>query len=250
MKQTGRSRGRLCVRFGGVVFLLLAGGQAQAASLDPLQSTPVVQPEVGKAPPLERWAGRQVVLGEQSFTLVGTVDTRAESYVLADVRRYPDRYVLTQYTCRVDLAEVAGVSAEMSDASAQSVPAVTIEIPRAEDGTLKPVRWVADWGRSDLDGDGYPGLTVASGAPFCGGDLYLSSRTTTKAFVFERDRALEASVDVTVEQSIMDTSNVCLDLATSDSTESVTGRVKYVPVKNSATCASLLREGWPVAAPL
>ena len=60
------------------------------------------------------------------------MDTRTESFVIADVRRYPDRYLLTQYTCRVDMGEVAGVSATITDASAQATPAVTFEIPRGD----------------------------------------------------------------------------------------------------------------------
>lgn len=230
--------------------MVLIADSARGEALDAVEKPPAAGTDGSHAVALERWAGRQVVLGEQDLTLLGTVDTRAESFILADVRRHPDRYVLTQYTCRVDLAEVAGVSARMSDPAAQAVPPVTIEIPRKPDGTPEPVSWVVDWGSTDHDGDGNRGVTVSVGAPLCGGELYLSSRTTTKAYVFERDAALEASVDVTVEQTIFDTSNVCLDLATSDSVEQVSGRVKYVPVSKSETCSSLLRKGWPVPPPL
>lgn len=255
MKQNWVSNVVWSVPFGLALILILLAADAGAADVLDLSSIRAsslrnASTRSHRYVPLERWAGRQVVLGEQDFTLVGTVDTRAESFVIADVRRYPDRYVMTQYTCRVDMAEVAGVSAKMTDATAQSTPPVTIEIPRDRRGRLAPVTWVSDWGDSDLDGDGERGATVAIGAPLCGGDLYLSSRTTTKAYPFERDAALEASVDVTVEQRILDTSNLCLDLATSDSREQVSGRVKYLPVAKHETCASLLRKGWPVSAPL
>lgn len=235
--------------FALIAILLVADpaqGESLAPSLEPVSRASRNTPSV----PLERWAGRQVVLGEQSITFVGTVETRAESFVIADVRRYPDRYVMTQYTCRVNLAEVAGVRAKIADGTAQSVPPVTFEVPRSADGSLAPVSWVTDWGEADHDGDGNRGVTVEVGAPLCGGYLYLSSRTTTKSYMFERKQALEASLDVTVEQRIFDTSNICLDVATSDTVEQVSGRVTYAPVARSETCASLLRKGWPVAAPI
>ncbi|MEM6730901.1 MAG: hypothetical protein AAF658_05060 [Myxococcota bacterium] len=205
---------------------------------------------VRDAPPLERWAGHQVVLGSQDLALLGAIDTRAESFVIADVRRYPDKLVMTQYTCRVAMAEAAGVQASMKDTTARTLPPVKIEIPVGDAGGYRPSTWVSEWGSADFDGDGEDGVTVEVDAPLCGGSLYLSSRTTTKALVNPYQKAIEAFIDVRVEQEILDTSNICLDLATSDSIEEVAGRVRYAPVASSSTCDSLFRQGWPVLVPL
>lgn len=197
----------------------------------------------------ERWAGHQRVEGQRSLTLLGDIETRTDSFVLADVRREGDKVYLTQRTCRVAIAKAAGVKATISDTTARRLPPVSIELQRAGERRYRPASWVSRWDASDHDGDGEAGVTVKVDAPLCGGSLYVSSVTTTRAMVQPFAEAIEAWVDVTVEQTILDTSNVCLDLTASDTVERVTGRVQYVPVDADASCESLVRSGWPVTLP-
>lgn len=196
-----------------------------------------------------RWAGFQRVVGYKDLVFLGKVDTQTDSFLLADVQEEDGRLVLTQRTCRVNIAEVAGVQASIEDRAAQRLPQVVIEFEKAVGGSFKPASWVSRWGQNDDDGDGEAGVTIEVDAPLCGGSLRVASTTTTEAQARRVADAIEASVDVTVEQSILETSNFCLDLTASDTVEQVHGKVLYVPVPSSATCASLLGRGWPVTPP-
>lgn len=243
-----------CDRSLGVLFVfctgLCASSGASIASAKTLgtpsrSGRPSRTPQAGT----ERWAGHQRVEGQRNLTLLGNIETRTDSYVLADVRREGDRVYLTQRTCRVSIAKAAGVQASISDATARRLPPVSIELQRIGDRRYRPASWVSRWDASDHDGDGEAGVTVTVDAPLCGGSLYVSSVTTTRAMVQPYADAIEAWVDVMVEQTILDTSNVCLDLTASDTVERVTGRVQYVAVDTDASCESLVRSGWPVTLP-
>lgn len=198
---------------------------------------------------VERWAGHQVVLGRQDLTLAGEVETRTDSFVIADVRRQGARYRLTQYTCRVAIAQVAGVQAELSDAAVRSLPPATIELERRADGAFRAASWTTVWDDRDHEGDGNAGVTVSIDAPLCGGSLYISTVTTTNARFLPFEAGADGEVDVTVSQRILDTSNWCLDVATADSVERVRGRVRYAPIAQEATCDQLFADGWPVFVP-
>ncbi|MEO1171650.1 MAG: hypothetical protein AAFX94_06320 [Myxococcota bacterium] len=198
---------------------------------------------------VERWAGHQVVLGLQDLTLVGEVETRTESFVIADVRRRGDDYRLTQYTCRVAISPVAGVQAELTDAAVRALPPATIEFRRENGEPVAPVAWTTVWDDSDHDQDGNAGVTVSVDAPLCGGSIYISTVTDTNARLLPYSSGIEGAVDVQVSQKILGTSNWCLDVATGDSVEKVQGRVRYAPIDASATCDQLFRSGWPVFVP-
>lgn len=223
----------------GLVVLLFAG-------LMPSQARAAVTTEWRI---VERWAGHQVVSGRKDLSVLGEVETRTESFLIADVSRRGDDYRLTQYTCRVAMSPVNGVQAKIADRAVRSLPPATIEFSSRPGGQFSPSRWNTGWGVADYDRDGRQGLTVTVDAPLCGGALYISSTTQTDAQWEAYDAGLEANLEVSVEQDILDTSNWCLDLATSDTTETVVGKVRYLPVSKESTCDRLFSSGWPVLVP-
>lgn len=192
------------------------------------------------------WAGHQVVEGEKKVPVLGTLETRMDTYTLARVRRSGEGFVVEQTACRVTFKKVAGTKIKMS----------TKHLPRTqtrfrlddESGSVVGGSVVA-WGKRDIDEDGHPGMAIEVDAPMCGGTLHVanSSKTRARGRLDGRD-GMRGTVDVVVEQEVLDAEGGCLSRMAKDSTERNTGRFAFTRVDASATCSSLAAGGWPVRA--
>lgn len=187
------------------------------------------------------WAGRQVVRGQVVVPMLGALDTRVESLVLARVIHRDGRLVLEQRACQVRFAEVAGVGTRMSDAALQALPPERIEYVLAGNGGAAALPWTSGWDAEDHDEDTHPGISVDVVAPLCGGQVHVSSETTTEAIGRLTDGGFEAKLKVRVRQVIHGASNACLALMSSDSEQEMVGRVRYRPVPADTTCGELER---------
>lgn len=194
------------------------------------------------------WAGHQVVWGKRKIPVLGERETRTETFVLARVHRDGDDLVLAQGACRVIVGDVAGVRTRIAAASARRLPVVRFRLEGGAAGTDWRGRWRSGWDARDWDGDGRPGLSVEVDAPLCGGSVYVATESESRAEATPYDAAIRGRITVTVHQRVLGASNVCLELAGSDTEEEQRGVFAYRPVPADSTCDSLAEAGWPVRA--
>lgn len=190
----------------------------------------------------ERWAGHQVVRGVKKVPVLGDLETRTDTYILADVTKRADGSIeLMQKACKVKFKKVAGVRVSV-DGPAMPKNKVVFE---PVDGVFKS-RSVVKWGSKDIDNDGHPGATVDVNASICSGSLYVTNKATTTALgKTSRAGTLTGTVFVRVLQEVLDAEGRCLKKSAKDIDESYRGKFSYTKVDEDATCGELL-ESWPV----
>lgn len=199
--------------------------------------------------PLEaptRWAGHIVVQGERHIPLLGDLDPRTDTFVLAEVRPVEGGFEVEQRNCRTVVAPVAGAQVRFLPGVDALLPLARIRFEVAGDG-LVAQGWETGWGEEDVDLDGNPGVTVEVDAPMCGGHVYVASHTRSAASAGQDGEGLRGSLQVTVEQRILGADGACLRLVAQDSLDPMTGVFVYAPVAADATCEALLG-AWPVKA--
>lgn len=201
----------------------------------------------GQAIKTEYWAGHQVVFGTREVPVLGTLETRMDTYVLARVRRSEDEIQVDQRACKVDYSDVGGVKVYVD---ADALPDSRIVFERVSGTPHYTMSGMVNWGDEDLDGDGKPGMRVYVDAPVCSGNLHVSNKTTTNARAFGDDQGTPLYGEVTISnrQKILDADGKCLSAMAKDSYERSKGSFRYVKIKSSDTCSSLLAAGWPVKA--
>src|SRR5690606_9360141 len=98
----------------------LAPPMVGLAAVAPLAASPAAPAPTGVAEIVARlfdepvvWAGHQVVEGEKKIPVLGTLETRMDSYTLARVRRSGAGFVVEQTACRVSFEKVAGTKITM-----------------------------------------------------------------------------------------------------------------------------------------
>lgn len=192
------------------------------------------------------WAGHQVVTGEKKVPVLGTLQTRVDTYTLASVRRSGEGFVVEQTACKVNFKKVAGTKIAMK----------TSRLPRTkmrfvfEGGADEVVGGsVVEWGKEDVDRDGNPGFAVKVDAPMCGGTLHVanSSKTRARGTINGAD-GMRGTVDVVTDQTVLGADGRCLERLAKDSSERQKGKFAYTRVDAGATCKSLLGQSWPVKA--
>ena len=191
------------------------------------------------------WVGHQVTLGRRVLPVLGTVETRSDTWVLALVSRTAGKVELVERACRVRMAEAAGAKVTLADAAVRALPPTRVVYTRrsgAEDWRAGP--WRSGWDAEDHDQDGHPGVSLAVDAPLCGGHLFVASRALSIARASDWQGALRGELKVKLAQTILGAEGACLGLVSSDRDERLLGRVAYLPVRGDATCDSLEREGW------
>lgn len=218
------------------LLVLLLGGAGSPVSADPVSATRDT----------ETWVGHQINRGRREVHLMGTLETRTDTWVVATVRRPDARTVeISERACRVRVAEVAGVQVSMSEAAVRRLPPVLIRYlrdPRSELWHAGP--WRAGWDGSDHDGDGHPGFTIEVDAPLCGGRLHVASEVQSIGRARWIGDALRGELKVKLAQKILGAEGACLSVVSSDSEDRLTGRVAYAKVAPGATCEDLARAGW------
>jgi len=219
-----------------LVTLVPFGAMAQAAAPAEAQA---------ERPAEEWWAGHQVVVGSRKIPLLGELETRSDTFVLARVVREGEAFVLEQRSCKLEIAKVAGVQVAFRDD--MESPTTRIRF-RPEGGRYVAEPWLTAWAEEDVDHDGNPGATVTVDAPICNGLLYVGGRSLTRARAEEHGGTLRGQVLVDVAQKIYGSSSTCLSLMAKDSEDEVRGTFAYAPVPAGSTCQSLLAGVWPVRA--
>lgn len=216
-------------------FLLVTLMQAQTATATP-------------SPPAETWVGHQVVLGTRKVAVLGDLDTRTDSYMIAEVTRTGDRVEMRQHACRVEMASVMGVDVMMSDATVARLPRTRVVL-QVGGGRAQAAPWTSSWGTEDIDADGSPGASVTVDAPMCDGTIYVANSSTTRL----NDNRLDGDgwfgdVAVRVRQRVLGATNGCLLWGKRETDELQSGRFLFRRVAPGTTCASLRGRPWPVRA--
>ena len=195
----------------------------------------------------EYWAGHQVVFGTREVPVLGTLQTRMDTYVIARVRRSESEIQIDERACKVDYVDVGGVKIYVDPAG---LPDSRVVYERVEGTPHYAMSGTLDWGREDVDEDGKPGMRVYIDAPVCSGNLHVSNRTTTIARAFGDDEGtpIRGEVTLNTHQRILDAEGKCLSAVAKDSYERSQGKFRYTKVKANATCSSLLDAGWPTKA--
>lgn len=197
------------------------------------------------APVRELWAGHQIGFGSREIPFKGTVTTRSDSFVLAEVRRTEGRIELVQRACRVLIEPVGGVRVTID---AAAMPRASMRFLLGEQAKSLVADAVLAWDEDDIDDDGNPGMTVTVAAPVCSGELYVTNSSTTHAAGLLEGGRFDGHAWVHVVQHVIDTKGACLSVAARDTNERLQGPFAYVPVPAGTTCEGLLRGGWPVDA--
>lgn len=191
-----------------------------------------------------RWVGHQITRGQRNLPVIGDMQTRSDTWVVAEVVRTPTSIDIVERACRVRVVESPGAQVTMADAAVRQLPPVRTRYTRRPGGGWQAGPWRAGWDAQDHDRDGHPGLTVTVAAPLCGGQLYLASDVLSLARAELQDGALVGELKVKLGQKILGAEGKCLSVLAADSQEKLWGTFAYVPVAADATCESLAREGW------
>ncbi len=190
----------------------------------------------------ETWAGHQVVRGERKVPMIGTLKTKIDTYLVAEVVRDGDELRMTQRACGLRFAKVAGVSIWLN---ASKLPTTKIRLNAGADGELSGSGRTS-WSDEDLDGDGKPGMTVRVEAPLCSGRIYVANDTKTRMKGSQSGEKLEGRVTVDIGQEVLGAETRCLSAMAKSTQEKNTGRFRFVKVDQGATCNDLWKNGWPV----
>jgi len=195
----------------------------------------------------EKWVGHQVVYGKTSVPFMGDKQTRTDSYLLASVTRRGETIELSQLACKVGFKEIAGVKLDIPTDALLRMPKAEICFA-PEKGLLKAIPWQVGWNKTDIDGDGAPGLSVDVDASICSGKIHVASSTRSAAVAKMTENGMMGKISVHVKQKILGSDSVCLKMFSSDSEERQTGGFVYQRVPDNTTCKDLLGRPWPVEA--
>jgi hypothetical protein len=194
----------------------------------------------------EHWAGHQVTWGTREVPVLGTLQTRLDTYVIARVRRQGGTLQIDQRACKVDYTDVGGVKVYID---ANALPDSRIVFEQVEGTPHYAMSGTVNWGEEDIDEDGNPGMRVYVDAPVCSGSLHVTNKTTTSARAFSDDGGpLYGEVTISVRQKILGAEGRCLSAMSEDSFERSKGSFRYTQIKANETCKSLLEAPWPVKA--
>ncbi|PRQ02759.1 hypothetical protein ENSA5_21120 [Enhygromyxa salina] len=221
--------------------------QADPLELHQLAATSGAPAEEQEVVKTEHWAGHQVVFGKRDVPVLGTLETRMDTWVIARVRRTADSIQIDQRACKVNYSDVGGVKVYVD---ADALPDSRIVFEAVEGTPHFTMSGTVNWGEEDIDEDGEPGMRVYVDAGVCSGNLHVTNKTTTSARAFGDDKGtpIYGEVTVSVRQKILGADGKCLAAMAKDSYESSKGSFRYAKIKANETCQSLLDAGWPVSA--
>jgi hypothetical protein len=212
-----------------------------------LLGSPVISAAGDDAPiTTEHWAGHQVTFGTREVPVLGTLETRLDTYVIARVRKQGTTVQIDQRACKVNYGDVGGVKVYVD---ADALPDSRIVFEQVEGTPHFSMSGTVNWGEEDIDEDGNPGMRVYVDAPVCSGNLHVTNKTTTAARAFSDEGGpFYGEVTISVRQKILGAEGRCLSALSEDSYERSKGSFKYTKIKANETCKSLLDAGWPVKA--
>ena len=212
----------------------------QGGSTSPRAAERPVEPEL--------WAGHIVVRGERNLPILGKLEPRTDTWVIARVTEQDGSYYLDQHPCRVGFAPMLGTRISMLPDSGPLLPGVAFRFEPEGDGGLRAELWESGWGEEDIDQDGNPGATVQVRAALCGGDLQMATVSRNRATAEPFGDALRGEIEVEVTQRILGADGACLRVVAKDSVDEMVGVFAYAPVPTGSTCETLGVGEWPVSA--
>lgn len=178
--------------------------------------------------------------------VLGTIENRTDSFLLAEVRRTAEGVELRQSACSLRFKPVLGVKITMPTTAIRKLPASRIRYRRGDADTLQARPWTVSWAEQDLDGDGKPGVTVEVESPWCSGQIQVASKAVSQASGTLTADGLEAAIEVATDQRIMAATSWCLSAGSKDERLDQRGRVRYQRVTPGTTCETLQSAPWPV----
>lgn len=182
----------------------------------------------------ETWVGTLGVVGTRSIPLLGTVEYRTDTHVVATATRVAeDRWTVTQQVCGIAFAKALGATVTVAPHATRTVPATRFDWVRGPDGSWTSV-WLGGWSEADFDADGHPGIRFSVAAPLCGGALHVASAARNEAVADGADPRT-GRLKVWTEQRIVDTEGACLRVMARDRKEWLYGRY-VLRVEPGATC--------------
>lgn len=181
------------------------------------------------------WVGTQLTYGERKVPVLGSIQTRTRSTLLARAKIYDDRIEIEQRPCKIKV-ESNRVQAVLN---ARSIPTSRTVLRRDEkDGVLRGVSRVS-WDKDDIDDDGHPGLRVSIDAKICDGNLHIASTNTMQVWGDLEGRGFRGYVKQDVEQRVLDWDSYCLSFVKKKMRDQNRGEVSYRPVAAGTTCSTL-----------
>ncbi|MBN2362333.1 MAG: hypothetical protein JXR83_22965 [Deltaproteobacteria bacterium] len=186
------------------------------------------------------------MIGQRRMPVLGTIENRSDSFLLAEVRRTGQGIELRQRACGTRFKPVLGVKIEMPPAAVRRLPASTIRFVRGDGDRLHARPWSVAWAEQDLDGDGKPGVTIDVESPWCSGQIQVASRAVSQASGTLVDGGMDAAIEVVTDQRILAASAWCLRAGSKDERLEQRGQVRYRPVPAGTTCETLAARPWPV----
>jgi hypothetical protein len=210
---------------------------------------PIGQAGDGKAREGEVWAGHAIVTGKRTVPVLGKVEAKTESFVIAKVERTARGLRLEQTSCEIALSNPLGVKLSLNPDAAPKLPPVILDFVLRDDGRYYEGPSTQGWDKEDVDGDGSPGMTVNVSAPVCGGKLFVGIETTgsSRGTLFP-DGTMRGEMRAKIKQTVLGTEGACLAKLAGDAEEPARGVFAYVPVEADATCATLAKGRWPIRA--
>ena len=209
----------------------------------------VVASALAAEPSVEVWAGHAIVSGKRSVPILGKVEAKTESWVLARVTRKKDGFELEQRSCEVRLSNPLGVKLALNAGAAELLPPLFIEYVRKPDGRYYQAPSTTGWDKEDVDRDKSPGMTVNIDASICDGKLFVGIKTKSMSRgVLKNDSVLRGEIKAQIAQHVLGHEGACIGLLADDANEAAVGSFAYVPTSTSATCASLAIDRWPIRA--
>ncbi len=197
-------------------------------------------------PVTEKWIGTLAVLGSRKIPLLGTVEFRTDTHVLATATLEGPVWIVDQSTCSVVFKKVAGAKITLDETAPSKMPVSHFTWFHSDKEEWMAGPWASGWNEDDHDGDGHPGITMHVQAPFCGGDIYVGSKASQTARGKPgKGRVVEGSIDIHVEQNILGARGPCLRLMARDTKEWMRGKFAFVKVEDDATCDSIEEDDFP-----
>ncbi len=185
-------------------------------------------------PAHEVWAGTLSVVGTRSIPLLGTVEYRTDTHVLAvAIQVAEDRWSVTQQVCDLNFSKALGATVRVAPDATRSIPPTRFDWVRGPDGMWSTV-WLGGWNDTDFDKDGKPGISFHVGALVCGGTLHIASAARNEATA-DAPGPHNGKLKIWTEQQILATEGACLKVMAKDRKEWLYGRYSFV-VAPDATC--------------
>lgn len=188
------------------------------------------------------YVGHTYVSHPRTIMMVGTVEARTDTWVLATIETGEGGVEIREKPCRVVVKPVAGVKVRMLDGAVPRLPEARFRLEGQ--GELSG-DWTSGWAEEDLDQDGMPGVTMQVQASVCSGTLHVASTTRSRAHASWSGDELVGSLKVEVAQRILGATGACLKAAAKDSVDTMKGELRYRRVPDGTTCETAT--DWPVA---